>query len=44
MIIVPSAPIRLFTNFVRQVFTEGIYGVIPITANYQVNTFRGVGN
>tara|TARA_R110002049_G_scaffold50370_2_gene142972 strand:+ start:25043 stop:26347 length:1305 start_codon:yes stop_codon:yes gene_type:complete len=29
VIILPSAPIRLFDNFVRQVFTEGIYGIVP---------------
>lgn len=29
LIIVPPRPIRLFNNFVRQVFTEGAYGVIP---------------
>ncbi len=41
VIIVPSAPIRLFNNFVRQVFTEGIYGVVPINANYVVgNGYR----
>ena len=40
VIIVPSAPIRLFTNFVRQVFTEGVYGVVPITAAYQINNVR----
>ncbi|QDT02305.1 Polysaccharide biosynthesis/export protein [Rubripirellula lacrimiformis] len=34
VIILPSTPIRLFDNFVRQVFTEGIYGIIPITASY----------
>ena len=30
VVIVPSTPIRLFDNFVRQVFSEGIYGIIPI--------------
>ena len=34
VIIVPSTPIRLFDNFVRQVFTEGIYGIFPLTASY----------
>ncbi|TWT53368.1 Polysaccharide biosynthesis/export protein [Rubripirellula amarantea] len=36
VIILPSTPIRLFDNFVRQVFTEGIYGVIPISATYNL--------
>jgi polysaccharide biosynthesis/export protein len=34
VVVLPSAPIRLFNNFVRQVFTEGVYGVIPVTASY----------
>lgn len=34
VIILPSTPIRLFNNFVRQVFTEGIYGVFPVTYSY----------
>ncbi len=29
VIIVPDKPIQVFDNFVRQVFTEGIYGVVP---------------
>ncbi len=29
VIILPSMPIRLFDNFVRLVFTEGIYGIVP---------------
>ncbi|MEM9645779.1 MAG: polysaccharide biosynthesis/export family protein [Planctomycetota bacterium] len=29
VIILPSMPIRLFDNFVRLVFTEGIYGIAP---------------
>ncbi len=29
VIIVPERPIQLFDNFVRLVFTDGIYGVIP---------------
>ncbi len=34
VIILPSTPIRLFDNFVRQVFTEGIYGILPVTGSY----------
>jgi polysaccharide biosynthesis/export protein len=34
VIILPSTPIKLFDNFVRQVFTEGIYGVVPVNASY----------
>ncbi len=41
VIIVPAAPIRLFNNFVRQVFTEGIYGVFPVSAFYNVRTTGG---
>ncbi|MFG0290339.1 MAG: polysaccharide biosynthesis/export family protein [Rhodopirellula sp. JB044] len=29
VIIVPPAPIRLFDRFVQQVFTEGVYGIVP---------------
>lgn len=29
VIVVPPAPIRLFNNFVQQVFTNGVYGVVP---------------
>lgn len=43
VIIVPAAPIRLFNNFVRQVFTEGVYGIIPVTTTYNFNT-NGVRN
>lgn len=42
VIILPSAPIRLFNNFVRQVFTEGIYGVVPVTGSYNFgDNFNG---
>ena len=34
VIILPEAPIELFNNFVQQVFTEGIYGIIPLSASY----------
>lgn len=36
VIILPSTPIQLFDNFVRQVFTEGIYGIIPVVATYDL--------
>lgn len=42
VVIVPPAPIRLFDNFVRQVFTEGIYGIIPfsgVSVNYGDSRF-----
>ncbi|MEM6778925.1 MAG: polysaccharide biosynthesis/export family protein, partial [Planctomycetota bacterium] len=29
VVIVPTAPIQLFDRFVTQVFTEGIYGIVP---------------
>ena len=29
VVVVPSTPIKLFDNFVTQVFTEGIYGIVP---------------
>ncbi|MCC9656915.1 polysaccharide biosynthesis/export family protein [Rhodopirellula halodulae] len=31
VVIVPPSPIRLFDRFVSQVFTEGIYGIVPFT-------------
>lgn len=34
VIILPSTPIRLINNLVRQVFTEGIYGVVPFSTFY----------
>ncbi len=34
VIVLPSAPIKLFNNFVRQVFTDGVYGVVPVTGVY----------
>ena len=41
VIILPSTPLRLINNLVRQVFTEGVYGVVPFTTNYFWN---GNGN
>ncbi|MCM2371385.1 polysaccharide biosynthesis/export family protein [Aporhodopirellula aestuarii] len=29
VVIIPERPIKIFNNFVTQVFTEGIYGIIP---------------
>ncbi len=29
LIIVPPMPIKLFDNFVEQVFTKGVYGIVP---------------
>ncbi len=34
VVILPEAPIELFNNFVQQVFTEGIYGIIPLSVSY----------
>jgi polysaccharide export outer membrane protein len=31
VIVVPPAPIKLFDNFVQQVFTNGIYGIVPFS-------------
>ena len=42
VIIVPSAPIRLINNFVRQVFTEGIYGVLPFNTVYEIDKIEGL--
>jgi protein involved in polysaccharide export with SLBB domain len=37
VIVLPSTPLRLINNLVRQVFTEGVYGVIPFNTNYLWN-------
>ncbi len=29
LIVVPPSPIKLFDNFVEQVFTRGVYGIVP---------------
>ena len=36
VIVLPSASIRVFSHFVRQVFTEGVYGVVPIAGYYDL--------
>ncbi len=38
-IIVPQTPVKVMNNFVRQVFTEGIYGAFPFT--YSISNFQG---
>ncbi len=40
LIIVPPTPIKLFDNFVRQVFTEGIYGIVPFQG-ISITQFQG---
>lgn len=42
LIIVPQTPIKLFNNFVKQVFTDGVYGVVPF-GGYSISQFRGNG-
>lgn len=40
VIIVPDRPIQVFNDFVRQVFTEGVYGIVPfggISFNSEAN-------
>ena len=39
LIIVPPTPIRVFDNFVRQVFTEGIYGIVPF-GGFSITRFQ----
>ncbi len=41
-VIVPQSGIKSMNNFVRQVFTEGIYGVVPFS--YGISQFQGGGN
>lgn len=42
MIILLSTPIGLFSNFLRQVFTNGVYSVIPLNGMYNVNEITGL--
>lgn len=39
LIIVPPTPIKLFDNFVQQVFTQGIYGIVPFNG-FSITTFQ----
>ncbi len=39
VIILPRTPVRVLTNFVRMVFTEGVYGVMPFSTNYNFTDF-----
>ncbi len=41
LVIVPAKPIQLLDNWIQQVFTDGIYGVIP--ASFQINDIAGGG-
>ncbi|MEZ6091186.1 MAG: hypothetical protein R3C05_24825 [Pirellulaceae bacterium] len=41
VVIVPASPIRLFDNFVAQVFTEGIYGIVPFQGFSVVDAVNG---
>jgi protein involved in polysaccharide export with SLBB domain len=38
VVILPSTPIRVFNNFVRMVFTDGIYGVMPTNFVYNFDS------
>jgi polysaccharide export outer membrane protein len=40
-IIIPQTPIKTMNNFVKQVFTDGIYGVFPFSYSY--SKFEGSG-
>ncbi|MGN6134640.1 MAG: polysaccharide biosynthesis/export family protein [Aureliella sp.] len=39
LIVVPPTPIKLFDNFVRQVFTDGIYGIVPFNG-FSITRFQ----
>ena len=39
LIIVPPTPIKLFDNFVRQVFTDGVYGIVPFNG-FSITRFQ----
>jgi polysaccharide export outer membrane protein len=37
VVIVPECPLQEWNDFVNMVFTRGVYGMIPITASYNIN-------
>ena len=41
VVIVPASPIRLFDNCVSQVFTNGIYGIVPFGGFDLVDAVNG---
>ncbi len=44
VIILPRTPVRVMDNFIRLVFTEGIYGVMPFNTNYNFNNRSNFNN
>ncbi len=42
LVIVPQTPIKIFNNFVQQVFTDGIYGIVPF-GGFSISKFSGSG-
>lgn len=42
LIIVPPTPIKLFNNFVRSVFTDGVYGIVPFNG-FSITQFQQAG-
>ncbi|MGN6545174.1 MAG: polysaccharide biosynthesis/export family protein [Aureliella sp.] len=39
LVIVPPTPIKLFDNFVQQVFTQGVYGIVPFNG-FSITRFQ----
>ena len=41
VVILPRTPVRVMDNFIRMVFTEGIYGVLPFSTFYNFRSGGG---
>ncbi len=39
IVLVPKGPMRVTNELIEQVFTRGIYGVLPFSTNYSFNNF-----
>ncbi len=42
LLIVPPMPIKVFDNFVKLVFTDGIYGIVPF-GGFSITKFQQAG-
>ncbi|MCC6510100.1 MAG: polysaccharide biosynthesis/export family protein [Pirellulaceae bacterium] len=42
LIVVPPTPVKVFNNFVKTVFTDGIYGIVPFSG-FSITKFQQAG-
>lgn len=42
LVIVPPTPVKVFNNFVRSVFTDGVYGIVPFNG-FSITRFQQAG-